>query len=306
MASWSEITIDAEVPIAARDHGGQGPALVLVHGAGLTVTSLEELAADLVADHRVISYDVRGHGLSGDGLFTFDTAVEDLRAVIEHFGLTEPTVVGHSLGGMIAALYGGRYDLRAAVNVDGHGLGVGIDPKDPEEAAFRQRMEDLRAKALTDQFDPVPAEAVDAQLAAFYSPEDLPAARARLARSLRDLGDGTFARRMGRDTVEQVMGAVNGADLFAAYRDCRCPLLIFNAVRRDQAAAERGGDPELAEIMARRREILGRSLDALAAEAPHVEITTVDATHNLIAEIPAEVSTAIREFLSRTSSPAPA
>lgn len=307
MGDWTENTVDsAGIAIATRDHGGDGPPLILIHGAGLTLSSLEELAADLSADHRVISCDVRGHGLSEDGPFTFEAAVADLRAVIEHFGLSSPTVVGHSLGGMIAAAYGGQHDdLRAAVNLDGHGSGIGVSPDDPAEIDFRDRIRELSAKALAAQSASIPAAAIDAQLAAQHSPDELPEARARLVRALVDQGDGTFRMRVTKETMDGVMESVDTTDLFDLYRECRCPLLIFNAARHNPAAlAAQGADPELGEMMATRRQQLGSALEALAAENDHIEIATVDATHNLIAEIPREIARIVRSFLERTAAPA--
>jgi len=44
--------------------------------------------------------------------------VTDVRAVIEEVGLTEPAVVGHSLGASIAAVHAAAHGARAVVCVD--------------------------------------------------------------------------------------------------------------------------------------------------------------------------------------------
>ena len=44
--------------------GGQGPAVVLLHGYGETGDMWSPLAADLARDHRVVVPDLRGLGLS--------------------------------------------------------------------------------------------------------------------------------------------------------------------------------------------------------------------------------------------------
>lgn len=45
-----------------------------------------------------------------------------MAAVVDTLGLDRPAVVGHSLGGMVAALWAaGHSSCRLAVNLDGHG-----------------------------------------------------------------------------------------------------------------------------------------------------------------------------------------
>ncbi|WP_182908856.1 alpha/beta fold hydrolase [Microbispora sp. H13382] len=46
----------------------------------------------------------------------------DVAAVAEEYGLHRPMIVGHSLGGMFAALWAGEHaECPLAVNLDGHG-----------------------------------------------------------------------------------------------------------------------------------------------------------------------------------------
>lgn len=55
--------------------------------------------------HRLVFFDLRGHGLSrpkGSDDYSIRRLVEDLREVIDHAGLEEVVIVGHSVGGMMA------------------------------------------------------------------------------------------------------------------------------------------------------------------------------------------------------------
>ena len=78
--------------------------VVFIHGSVLrTDTWYYQLPG--LGDHRLVFYDLRGHGLShpkGDSDFTIQTLAEDLELVIQDRGLEEVVVVGHSVGGMIA------------------------------------------------------------------------------------------------------------------------------------------------------------------------------------------------------------
>jgi pimeloyl-ACP methyl ester carboxylesterase len=76
---------------------------VFVHGSALR-TDAWHYQLPGVGDHRLVFYDLRGHGRSqpkGDNHFSVATNAEDLLRVIEDSGLDEAVIVGHSVGGMI-------------------------------------------------------------------------------------------------------------------------------------------------------------------------------------------------------------
>ncbi|MFP5351887.1 MAG: alpha/beta fold hydrolase [Actinomycetota bacterium] len=77
---------------------------VFVHGSALR-TDLWHYQMPGIGDHRLVFFDLRGHGRSnpkGDLDFTIETLADDLTAVIEDAALEEVVVVGHSIGGMVA------------------------------------------------------------------------------------------------------------------------------------------------------------------------------------------------------------
>lgn len=77
---------------------------VLVHGSMLRTDAWHYQMAGL-GDHRLVLYDLRGHGMSqpkGDSPYTVARLALDLKRVIEDSGLEEVVIVGHSVGGMVA------------------------------------------------------------------------------------------------------------------------------------------------------------------------------------------------------------
>lgn len=105
--------------LAAHDHGGDGPPVLLLHGLGGDMSAWETLAPHL--NGRCVAVDLRGHGESPDGPWEWDAVLDDLKAVVVHFGLTDPVVVGHSLGGILAGMWARRHpSCPAAVSLDGH------------------------------------------------------------------------------------------------------------------------------------------------------------------------------------------
>lgn len=84
--------------------GGTGPALVFLHGAG-GVTADDPLLAELAKTHTVHAPLVPGYGDSEEcgeirDMLDFTLHTWDVVAAL---GLKDPVLVGHSMGGMIAA-----------------------------------------------------------------------------------------------------------------------------------------------------------------------------------------------------------
>ncbi len=81
----------------------EGPALVLLHGATLDHDAWNSQVDALKSRYRVVVPDLRGHGEStGPKQFTFDDAVGDIAALLDHLDLRRIGLVGLSLGGNIA------------------------------------------------------------------------------------------------------------------------------------------------------------------------------------------------------------
>lgn len=91
--------------------GGQGPAVVLLHGFGDTGAMWSPLAARLAAQHTVVVPDLRGMGLSSHPAGGYDkwTQAGDIRAVLDKLGINRAAAVGHDIGTMVAFAYAARY-----------------------------------------------------------------------------------------------------------------------------------------------------------------------------------------------------
>jgi len=84
--------------------GGSGPALVFLHGAG-GVTAEDPLLNALARSHHVYAPLIPGYGDSEEAPEIRDMLDFTLHTwdVIAALGLRDPILVGHSMGGMIAA-----------------------------------------------------------------------------------------------------------------------------------------------------------------------------------------------------------
>ena len=83
---------------------GEGTAIVLLHGAGLSSGVWSYQFHDLSGANRLVALDLRGHGASapGAGGVTITRMADDLAEVLEHLDLRDVVLVGHSMGGMTA------------------------------------------------------------------------------------------------------------------------------------------------------------------------------------------------------------
>lgn len=102
---------------------GEGPPVVMVHG--LLVGSLAQwyftTAPALAPKHRVVLYDLRGHGRSerpGTG-YDLPTLAADLAGLLAALAIDGPVdLVGHSYGALVALHYARTHPVRRLVLVD--------------------------------------------------------------------------------------------------------------------------------------------------------------------------------------------
>jgi pimeloyl-ACP methyl ester carboxylesterase len=88
----------------AYDLRGRGSPLVLIQGVGVGRWGWEPVAARLARRFQVITIDNRGIGASDTppGRYSTRMMADDVLAVLDHAGIQRASLVGTSLGGMLA------------------------------------------------------------------------------------------------------------------------------------------------------------------------------------------------------------
>ncbi len=128
---------------------GNGPPLVLLHGIGSNSRSWRRQLRGLSDRYTVIAWDAPGYGGSREpvGPGSVATYADDLEALLGTL-VDEPVhLIGHSLGGIIAQEFYGRYPerVRTLVLADtSRGGGA-------EEELVRNRKLETRLKAIAEQ-----------------------------------------------------------------------------------------------------------------------------------------------------------
>jgi 3-oxoadipate enol-lactonase len=107
-----------------------GRAVVFINSLGTDFRIWSDVIAPLVRDRRAIRFDKRGHGLSSHETQAGSIAdfAADLAALLDHLQSGPATIVGLSIGGLIAQeLYRLRPDLVASLVLNDTGHKIGTD-----------------------------------------------------------------------------------------------------------------------------------------------------------------------------------
>jgi pimeloyl-ACP methyl ester carboxylesterase len=113
--------IDREgVRIHYSEHGPADgrPALLLSHGFSASTAMWEPNLPALAERHRVLAWDMRGHGSSGapqdPALYSHELSVGDMAAVLDAAAVDRAVLVGMSLGGYLSLAFHVRHPERVA------------------------------------------------------------------------------------------------------------------------------------------------------------------------------------------------
>ncbi|MCV4283693.1 alpha/beta fold hydrolase [Pseudomonas capsici] len=154
------VTTPDGVTLAVQEAGNpDGPAIVFIHGLlGSRINWDAQVNSPLLQRYRMITYDLRGHGLSGkpsdaraytDG----NRWADDLDAVIKASDAKRPVLAGWSLGGVVMSNYLARYgDSRISGALYINGV---IELKPEQIVAHPEIYRDLNSPDLETHLDTV-------------------------------------------------------------------------------------------------------------------------------------------------------
>lgn len=219
-----DLTLRSGQVIAYRQVG-DGPDVVLVHGALTTLDDMVLALAHPLAPHfRVTAFDRPGHGFSSAPRGPA-TPLQQAAALVEasdRLGLRRPVVVGHSFGGAVALGFG-----QAAPDALGGIVAlapIGLPEFRLEHLVFGPRAASLPGLLLNSilaaSSDPV---LLPALWRAMFLPQEMPIAyRRRIPFSL--AAEAVRRGAEGEDALWLNVGLLAAA---AGYRACRAPTRIL-------------------------------------------------------------------------------
>ena len=92
---------------------GEGPPLVILHGLFGMSDNWLTIAKELSTSYHCYLLDMRNHGRSSKSdTLTYDDMVEDVYEFLTDFGLRTVSLIGHSMGGIVAMRFAFEYSHR--------------------------------------------------------------------------------------------------------------------------------------------------------------------------------------------------
>jgi 3-oxoadipate enol-lactonase len=250
----------------AHEERGTGKPVVLVHGFPFDHTIWQAQIDVLSPDYRVITPDLRGHGLSPvpQAGYDLDAMMSDVIALLDSLGIDAAVWVGHSMGGYItmAALRHAPQRVSAAAFVASHPFA-----DSPEKQQDRRRSAD---RALAEGSAPVVAGMINV----LFAP-------------------GTDLESMAVKSIQKIM--VNTPPVGVA------GALIAMAGRPDSVKTLQDTHIPMTLIAGAQDQIVKPELvEPLAQHVPHLRLVQIDrAGHMPMIEQPEITAAALREFLRR-------
>ena len=253
-----EVTVDDTV--VHYDRTGDGPALLLLHGTAASREQWGPLTAR-AGRFTVLAPDFPGSGRTTDhgGPITVEDLAVQAEAVLDHAGVDAAHVVGHSLGGVVAAQLAGTrpHRVRSAVL---HAAWPATDTR--QDAEFRYWLDLLETGTFARM---LPLMAFGPR----YWEQATAESNEQLVKTLETMIEPGTDRQIETDRT---------VDLRPVLPKITAPVLVLGSAHDRLITAEQ------------QRELVAAIPDARAA--------TIDAGHGAPAELPAEFARLVLDFVA--------
>jgi pimeloyl-ACP methyl ester carboxylesterase len=247
------------------------PPVLLLHGGCAHSRWWDSLAEALRDAYRVIALDLRGHGNSAHAdppAYRIADYADDVATCIDALALTPTILIGHSMGGLVAAAYAGRAPerLTALVIVDSQ---VRISTA---TARYMTRLRHFPQPMYRDH---------DTAMRRFrLLPTQTNAAPTLLAHvathAMQQLPDGRWTLRFDRASLSHP----EPHDWLPPLQHLRCPILLVRGAHSTLLPHDK--------------------FATLLAALPHAEgVEIPDAHHHVMLDNPPAFARAVRAFLDR-------
>jgi esterase len=249
--------------------GGAGAPVVIFHGANYYDSADWIAVASALADEReVVAFDLRGFGESSWSVskdYSLDALMGDAVTLLDHLGWQRAAIMGHSLGGSYAIVFGARFPLRtAAVILVDHCPGEGGGGRaQPATTAPAKAFPTLDAALAATSRDP---RTPRARVEAFCKPVE---------GGFQFRRDPAFSNRT--PTIPGWTAKIVVADPWAELASIRAPILIVRGTQSDRFTPER--------------------LARVAKDVPKARIVDAPCGHDVAAGAPDILTAAVRDFL---------
>lgn len=206
------------------------PAVLMLHGLRSYAQTWDPIAASLSATHRVVAPDFRGRGDSDwdpERQYFTGVYVTDIEGLVERLGLTQFTIVGHSMGGTVGYAYAARHPEQVSTLVV-EDIGPGSSTETPG------------ADRIVREMLSTPTGFASIERAREYWRGIRPAIteqalQSRIEHTLRPGEDGRWEWKldMAGIAAARIAGDPAPVDLWACVEGLQCPTLVVRGARSD-------------------------------------------------------------------------
>jgi pimeloyl-ACP methyl ester carboxylesterase len=269
---WFDVRTPDGVRLRARIAGPKdAPGLLLHHGLASSQRIWDLMLPCLARRFRTVTFDARGHGLSGKPTsgYRFDRTTADALAVMRAARLRRPVVAGHSWGAMVALHLAAGHPraFASAFLIDG---GVGSLREEMTWAEVKERLAPPHLVGM-------PLEEFRGLIRSFWSEalEVTPDVESVVLSLMRVRPDGTIAPRLSRANHFRILRAIWEDEPLALHARLRIPTTAL--------LAHGGADPAWE---ARKRTSAAR----LRAVGAPTRVTWIEGIHDLPLQRPDDVA----------------
>ncbi len=256
------------------DWGGSGAPLVMLHGLSGHARTWDHTAAALSDRYHVLALDQRGHGDSDWApQYGLRPMANDLLGWLDAVDLSEVTLMGLSMGGLVSFVFAAAHPERVArmVIMD---IGPELAPAGSANVTSSLAAHDVFSSA---------DEAFAQARAANPRPTDA-TLRHRVIHNLRQLPDGTLTYKYDRELRRnpRALFDLTPDELWAAWRAVSCPVLLVRGADSDVLAAD--------------------TAQRMLAENSHVSFASIpDCGHSITLDSPDGLLDVVSRWLADTS-----
>ena len=266
-----------------RNWGGEGQAVVLVHGLASNCRIWDLVAPILCQQFRVVAIDQRGHGESfkPDSGFDFSSVVSDLHGFIGALEIDNPVIVGHSWGGDVALEYAIAHPglVRGLCFVDGGTIEISARPD--------WTLEDARREMAPPLWTGVSLESFRERLRTRWLKDGRPDIEQIVLANFDVNDDGTIVSRLNRSNHLRIIDALWEHKPSELYPKVECPVLLM-------PARQKGDDSPQARRW-RREESIARAESRLPTSKT---VWMEDSIHDVPLQRPELVATTIADHIT--------
>jgi pimeloyl-ACP methyl ester carboxylesterase len=286
ISAISPSTIDAKHTGDATDE----IPIVLLHGLGATADTWSPVANEVCARHRVVAFDLRGHGESDAPETGYDlvTLSEDIISAMAVLGMGQVVLVAHGWGARVALVLAARHPALLS-----HLVLVDCPHVEPRHWPGMTRERFLREQTYGGTYDSC-ADFLAArkhEMAAFWSPD----IEHILLHMVRERDDGCVVERLGVRQQQQIRAALWEDRALPYYSKLSCPVMLV------PAAPEPG--KELPEQLVHTDEFAlakGHMAQQVAAIIPRCTVLWMpDTAHDVQLQHPTRLAQAIMQFIKQ-------